>query len=131
MTLEFIPQRKFIIAGLVAIFILYVIFQSRNFLIGPVLKITYPTENQTVAGPVIEVRGQARNVSFITLNNKTIFIDDEGEFKESLLMPEGMVILRLKGKDRFGREKQTTRTIVVKNENKAEILETTATTSKP
>lgn len=113
MTLEFIPQRKIIIVAVITILFLYSIFQSRNLILGPQLKILSPTENQRVSGPVVEIIGTASNVSFLSLNNKQIFIDDTGHFKERLLPYPGIVILELKGKDRFGREKSVKENIFV------------------
>src|SRR5882724_7772922 len=113
MTLEFLPQRKAIIGLFFAVLALYVIFQARNLLAGPQLTITYPKDNETISGPVIEVGGTAKNISFITLNDKQIYVDDQGKFKESLLPSSGLVILKLIGKDRFGRQKIVSENIVV------------------
>ncbi|MFZ3020051.1 MAG: hypothetical protein WA051_00835 [Minisyncoccia bacterium] len=130
MTLEFIPQRKIIIAAFFIILALYVIFQARNLLLGPRLEIISPTENQTLAGPVIEVIGTAKNVSFISLNDHQIFIDDSGHFKESLLPSPGLVILKLVGKDRFGRQNQISESIFVTGKNiKVAEPDSSATTS--
>ncbi len=130
MTLEFIPQRKYIIVAVFVILALYVIFQSRNFILGPRLKIISPAANETVAGPVIEVTGTAENVSFISLNDHPIFVDDTGHFKESLLPSPGLVILRLVGKDRFGRQNQVVENIFVSGKNTKEIPISTATTTQ-
>jgi hypothetical protein len=131
MTLEFVPQRKIIITAFFAILALYVLFQSRNLILGPRLEITSPKVNETLAGPVIEVDGSASNVSFITLNDHQIYVDDSGQFKESLLPSPGLVILRLVGRDRFGRQKEIDENIFVSGQtvvaSQADISTTTIT----
>ena len=117
MTLEFVPQKKIIIVALAVILVLYIVFQARNVLLGPQINIISPTENETLPGPIIEVEGTAKNVSFLTLNDKQIFVDDSSHFKERLLPAPGLVILKLVGKDRFGRIKETSVNIVVTSNN--------------
>ncbi len=113
MTLDFSPHKNKVIAIVCAILVLYVVFQARNLILGPRIAFIAPLDGETLSGPVIEVRGTATNVSFITLNDKQIFVNDNGEFKERLLPSPGLVILTLKAKDRFGREKIEQAQIVV------------------
>ncbi len=131
MTLEFIPQRKMILIAVFVILALYVIFQARSLIIGPRLAFVSPRENDTLAGPVIEVTGTAKNVSFISLNDHQIFIDDSGTFKERLLPSPGLVILRLVGKDRFGRIKTIEEKIFVSGKPTMINSENNSTTTKP
>jgi len=131
MTLEFIPQRKIIMAAFFVLLALYVIFQARNLILGPQLKFLTPKANETVSGPVIEVTGSAQNVSFITLNDHQIFVDDSGKFKENLLPSPGLVILRLVGKDRFGRLAKVEEKIFVAGNNTAQIETPISTTTQP
>lgn len=131
MTLEFIPQRKIIIIAVLAILGLYVIFQARNLILGPRLAIISPKPNETITGPVIEVVGSAENVSFITLNDHQIFIDDTGHFKENLLPSPGLVILRLVGKDRFGRQNSLEENIFVTGKNIKAIDTNISTSTTP
>lgn len=81
---------------------IYAYFQSREYLQGPLLTIDEPLNGSMSTTSVVAVKGFARNVSFLTLNGRAIFTDEQGRFKESLLLPEGYSIMTLEAKDRFG-----------------------------
>lgn len=82
----------------------YSIFEARFLIAGPSLTIVSPRSGDTVSSSRIEVTGVAENVSDISLNDRAIFIDGKGNFKEVLLLSYGYNILTLKAHDRFGRE---------------------------
>lgn len=87
-----------------AIFIIgYFIFNFRIFIAGPDIIITSPQNGQTTDKELIEVVGKATNVNFISLNDRSIFIDSNGNFKEFLLLSPGYNIIIVKAKDKFER----------------------------
>ena len=73
------------------------------YLKGPQLNITSPTSGTSTDQTFISIEGFAGNVSFITMNDNQIFIDESGVFKEKLLLAPGYNIIEVKAKDRFGR----------------------------
>ncbi len=98
---------KFIIGialiALVAIGLgIYAYLQSREYLRGPVIIIEEPQNGSLSTTSVVAVKGSARNVSFLTLNGRAIFTDEQGRFHESLLLQEGYSIMTFEAKDRFG-----------------------------
>ncbi len=105
--------KKIGLATFLILLSLYVAFQSRNLILGPRLKITSPIQGETLAGPVIKIAGTAKNISFLTLNDRQIYVDDQGQFSETLLPQSGLVILKLVGTDRFGRTREISESIFV------------------
>ncbi len=85
---------------LFAIIIAYAVWNGRNLLLGPRIKVlsTNFPENP------ITVRGLAKNVSFISLNDRQIYADKEGNFSEEVLLLPGYNIINISGRDRFGQE---------------------------
>lgn len=83
---------------------LYVLFETREVLMGPQIALIYPQDGDTVQQEVISITGTAHNISHLSLNGRQIFTDTAGVFKEQLLVPEGYTILELKAEDRFNRE---------------------------
>ncbi len=81
----------------------YFIFNFRIFIAGPDIIITSPQNGQTADKELIEVIGKATNVNFISLNDRPIFIDSDGNFKEFLLLSPGYNIIIVKAKDKFER----------------------------
>ena len=93
-----------------------------------------PQNGELTKNNFVEIKGKSENLNYITLNDRQIFIDDEGNFKEKLILYDGENTLKLYGKDKFGRE--TTKYIqVVAPGDEAPVLtlkdedKTTATSS--
>ena len=95
---------RVVIVSLVVILIIgYSLFQARNLMRGPELYITSPTLGGTVHSPLVTIAGTADNISFITLNDRQIFVNSNGNFNEQLLLAPGYNVWTLSAKDKFGR----------------------------
>ncbi len=81
----------------------YSLYQARNLISGPQISITQPINGSTVTDPVIAIKGTAHNISFISLNDRQIFVDKDGIFNEELLLASGYNVWKLEAKDKFGR----------------------------
>ena len=68
------------------------------------LTILSPENGVSLSDNMAEVRGESKNLNFISLNDRQIFVDDKGSFKEKILLYPGENTFRIFGKDKFGRE---------------------------
>jgi len=95
------------ICGLVVI--AYGYFASRYLLEGPQVEVLSPANGISVSDSLLTIKGVAKNISYISLNDKQIYVDRDGNFNEKLLLYPGYTIIKVKVKDRFGRvvEKNT------------------------
>jgi hypothetical protein len=96
------------IIGVVFLFLIivgYAGIKSINLVQGPELTVTSPKNGEVVHDPLLTIEGEAQNVTFLTLNDRQIFVDDQGRLADQLLLYEGYNIITVKAKDRFGREK--------------------------
>ncbi len=84
--------------------VLYILFQARFLILGPVITIDSPRDGDHVSSNVIIVKGKAQNISYISMNDRPIYIDSNGNWSEKFIAPEGLSIIKLSAKDRFGRE---------------------------
>ena len=82
----------------------YSLFSARHIIKGPTIVIEAPQNGEQTKSNFVEIKGKSQNLNYITLNDRQIFIDDEGNFKEKLILYEGENTLKLYGKDKFGRE---------------------------
>lgn len=82
----------------------YTYFQMQNLIVGPVITVSEPQNGTTLTSSQIKVIGNTKNISSINLNDRQIFIDESGVFKEKLLLSPGYNIITLKAKDKFNRE---------------------------
>lgn len=80
----------------------YSLFQAHKLISGPVITIFSPENGSLYNSPLIEITGKAKNVAYLNLNDKKIFTDENGNFKEKLLLSPGYNILKLDAKDKFG-----------------------------
>ncbi len=87
---------------------LYSLFQARFIILGPSIKVFAPENGATLSSPVVTMSGQAKNIAYISLNDRPIFVDKDGNWSEKLIAPLGLSIMTVRARDRFGRstEKQ-------------------------
>jgi len=81
----------------------YFIFNFRIFIAGPEIIITSPQNGDVTDKELIEITGTAENVNFISINERSIFLDENGNFKEVLLLSSGYNIIVIKARDKFER----------------------------
>ena len=104
MTNQQVITSKVLIAVLIGLlFAGYILFQARNLISGPLLTIQTPVNGASTSSPSVLVSGMARNISHLRLNDRTIFVDENGFFKEELLLAEGYTVVTVDAEDRFGR----------------------------
>ncbi len=90
----------------------YSAFQGKKIIQGPVIEIRAPLNGATYITPLIEVRGVAKNVNSITLNDRILYIDRSGNFTDALLLIPGYNIITIEAKDKFGAETKKTIEII-------------------
>ncbi len=91
----------------------YIFYQSRNVLEGPEIMLSSPENGAVIADPYIAIAGVAQNISFISLNDLPISIDERGNFSEMILLAPGYNIITLYARDRFKKETTVTREVFV------------------
>lgn len=92
----------------------YGLFRASALLSGPTLTIDSPREGSTVYAETLQLRGVAENIRSLTLNGRSIFVDDAGRFREELALMRGYNILTLRARDRFGRERTAALHVIYK-----------------
>jgi|SRR3989344_3230196 len=105
--MEWESRRLLRITLLVATLLLvggYSLFEARFLIQGPVITVDAPLNGQRLSDPLVQIAGKAKNISDIALNERKIFIDEKGQFREHLLLYYGYNVLTLTAHDRFGRE---------------------------
>jgi hypothetical protein len=96
--------KRFIVILLALVILGYGFFNARNIIMGPTLEIFSPAKDLETNHNPIEIIGQVKNATFVSLNEKPISIDTEGFFEEKLLLSSGFNTIQLRAKDRFKNE---------------------------
>ena len=84
----------------------YAIFQARFIILGPRLSVYSPANGAHLSNNVVTLSGRAQNVSSLSLDDQIIYTDQNGNWSDKLIAPDGLSIMTLQAKDRFGRETQ-------------------------
>ncbi len=84
----------------------YALFATHDFLIGPTISLSDPTNGATFTKPDVRIQGVVNRIKDITLNGRSITIDDKGNFNEAVLLAPGYNIFELIASDKFGRKRQ-------------------------
>jgi hypothetical protein len=89
----------------------YAVFQARFLIIGP--QIALSSEPKLLQNERrIFLEGTAYNISRLWLNDRQIFTDAQGTFREALILENGYTISTLRAEDRYGRSTTLTRDYV-------------------
>ncbi len=91
----------------------YFLYQARGYLLGPEITIDSPKSGEVFHDAYLAVKGQALNISSLSLNGRQIFTDEHGIFSEGLLLARGYNIIEITAADKFGRVKKERRDIVL------------------
>ncbi|MCA9361277.1 hypothetical protein KC845_01825 [Candidatus Kaiserbacteria bacterium] len=91
--------------------VVYTAYQARFILAGPQISITDQLSSAQT-DRVIILEGRANNIVYMTLNGRQIYTDQDGYFKESLVLENGYTVSTLRAKDRYGHEVSVRRSFV-------------------
>ena len=82
----------------------YSYLKMKSVIDGPKVSIISPENWSATETGVTLVRGTARNISSLSLNDRVIFTDENGDFSEKVALLPGYNILSVKGADKFGKK---------------------------
>lgn len=100
---------KTVFVGLIIITVIaYAYYRTRDIANGPILTITSPQNGTTIENELLLIKGTALNISHITLNDRQIFTDEDGNFEEELLLYPGYNIISIKVRDKLERKIEKT-----------------------
>jgi len=92
-----------IIIAFVLLMVGYTAYEIQKVVFGPRITILSPENGFLATSSAIEIIGTAKNIQDISLDDNKIFTDEQGNFKEELLLSYGYNIITLKANDKFGR----------------------------
>ena len=95
-------KRLLIVLGLLLV-VGYGLFEARRIIAGPEITLLYPLDGSATSSAVVTVVGRVQNISFLTINDKPAFADEQGQFVYRYSPPVGYTALTVAATDRFGR----------------------------
>ena len=109
-------KRFFTLAFIAVIFLLvggYAFFRTKDLLAGPKITIISPENGASLTVSATLIRGTAKNISSLSLDDRPIYVDDKGNFSEIMALSPGYNILSLKAEDKFGKKKEVALELVL------------------
>ncbi len=98
------PIKKWLLIIFLSLFVIYSVYEFYNLILGPKIYLDAPKDGESFTKSLVEVKGSAKNVAFITLNGKPIFLDTNGKINEKLILFPGYNIMTIDAEDRFKRK---------------------------
>src|SRR3990167_7728560 len=83
---------------------IYALFRSNDLIFGVKIKDVNIVDGSKATENILRVIGKARNATDLTLNGRTISIDKEGNFNETIVLLSGYNIVSIEAKDKFVNE---------------------------
>jgi len=110
---------KILIVVLVVFIIIgYTYYKTKDFISGPIITILSPVNGSTLYNALVDIKGTAKNISYISINDRQIFTDEAGFFVEKLLLYPGYNIISIKASDKFERNIEKTLELIYKGPEK-------------
>lgn len=117
-----ISRQGWVVLVTIAFVACYGLFEAHMLVQGPSISISLP-KDMPLSEALVTVAGETKNATWIGLLGKQIHVNEQGQFREQLLVPVGYSILTLEARDRFGRSTTKKVEIVRKApENPLEVL---------
>ncbi len=77
--------------------------------------IIYAPQDETITQmKQIEVSGRSEKESEITINNRLVFVDNNGEFRTEIDLQKGLNLIKITGKKRYGQTKEVELRVLLK-----------------
>jgi hypothetical protein len=95
----------------VLLMVFFVLFQARFLITGPQIVLTSAPEGPQNTRHV-ELSGVAYNISRLWLNDRAIYTDKQGHFREEIVLENGYTIATLRAEDRYGRTTEVQQRLV-------------------
>lgn len=90
-------------------------FYQLNFLISPPkLTVLQPANDFSTSEKILEILGQTEQETKLTINNQEVYIDKDGNFKETFNLSLGLNLIKVEATNRFGKTQRVVRQVILK-----------------
>ncbi len=106
--------KAFMIIGIACVVGFYFFHQSKAYIIGPQINVITPLDSETLTHSYVLIKGEAANVSNLSVNGHPVLAGNFGNFETGLLLARGYNIIVISAKDKFGRTAVKKLEVVIK-----------------
>lgn len=102
-----------IACGIIA-FLAYLALELSGFSAPPALKIITPSDNEQINTDTLVISGESDPEAAIFVNGQQVFVDQEGNFQEQIILAEGLNIIEILARNKLGRERMFAKNVLVR-----------------
>lgn len=88
---------------IILVIVAYALWRSSAYVQGPKITLSEPINYASIDSTTTDIIGRVERANNISLNGKAISIDEQGNFKETVILFPGANILTLEARDQFNR----------------------------
>lgn len=81
----------------------YIYFQTRSLTEGPIIEVAEPINGSLIVDSTITIEGKAKNISWLSLNGKTTYTNEEGTFSKKHALLPGLNVITIEAGDKYGK----------------------------
>lgn len=100
-----------IILGIISFFV-YLGWEFSGFSAPPVLSLVTPQDNERIDSDVLVVSGESDKEAQVFINSQEVFVDQQGNFQEQIVLSEGLNTIEIVARNKLGRERKIVRNIL-------------------
>ena len=82
--------------------IIYAFSRAKDVIFGVKIIDVNIVDGAKITDNILKITGNARNAVSLTLNDRIISVDQEGNFNETIALLSGYNVISIKAKDEFG-----------------------------
>lgn len=90
-----------------ALIVSYIAWRSLSYARGPLVSVFEPVSGSSIATSTVTILGRADRISSLSLNGFAISVDQEGNFKQTIVIFPGVNVITIDAADKFGRKTRT------------------------
>ncbi len=82
---------------------IYSVISFKDYVDGPQIEVMQPINGSSIASSTTLLKGQVKRIKDVSINNRPLLIDTQGNFTYNLLLLDGYNIFIISAIDKFGR----------------------------
>lgn len=98
---------------LVLVLLFYLWYQISGLSVAPKLVVSEPSSDKTITENTVGVVGQTKPGANVEINGQSVYINSEGEFRESVGLQEGLNVIKITAVNKLNKKSVVERRVLV------------------
>lgn len=108
--------RNLIVGAAVVGLLTYLTMQLMKIVQPPAIDVASPADGVIVTGQEVKIEGKTEREVDLRINGEPVFLNENGAFSDTLTLQDGMNVITIVGKKKYGQPQTLTRHVIVEPE---------------